>query len=53
MPVELYIKLSNVFIDYYRNHKNLSADLACDLMAALIPICKKIEQGKYDIKDKK
>lgn len=52
MPIELYIKLSDVFIDYYRNHNKLSSDLAFDLMKALTPICKKIEQGKYDIKDK-
>lgn len=49
MPVELYLKITNAFIKYYRNHK-LSSKLCCDVINALIPICKKAEAGEYDMK---
>lgn len=51
MPVELYLKVSKVFIDYYKN-RPMSAELLCDLTAALIPICDKIKEGEYDIKER-
>lgn len=53
MPVELYLKVMKVFTDYYKSHKKISARLCCDVTNALIPICEKIDQGEYDIKDEK
>ena len=49
MPFELYTEIIDLFIKYYKK-KNLKVDLACDITNALIPICKDIENGKYDIK---
>ncbi len=53
MPVELYLQVSKVFINFYKSHRSMSARLCCDLTAALVPICKKIDDGEYDIKDEK
>ena len=53
MPVELYLQISKVFINFYKSHRNMSARLCCDLISALVPICKQIEEGVYDIKDEK
>ena len=52
MPVQLYLQIMKVFTNFYKT-KKLSARLCCDVTNALIPICEKIDQGEYDIKDKK
>ena len=49
MPFELYTKIIDLFIKYYKK-RDLTADAACAIVNALIPICKDIEKGKYDIK---
>ena len=49
MPFELYTKIIDLFIKYYKK-KDLKVDVACVIVNALIPICKDIENGKYDIK---
>lgn len=51
MPVNLYLKIVNVFLGYYKNRK-LSSDLCSDIIVALGPICEKIEKGEYDMKGK-
>ena len=48
MPVELYLKLSNVILKYYRGHK-LSSKLCEDFINVMCPICEKIENGEYDM----
>ena len=52
MPIDLYLKISKVLLDFYckDRRKDLSSDLCVDFINALIPICKDIENGKYDIK---
>lgn len=49
MPVDLYLKLSNVILKYYRGH-TLSSNLCQDFINVMIPICQKIEKGEYDMK---
>jgi len=51
MPVNLYLKIVKIFLDYYKTRK-LSSDLCNDIILALGPICEKIEKGGYDMKDK-
>lgn len=55
MPIELYLKISKVLLDFYvkDRRKNLSSKVCEDLINALLPICQKIEDGKYDIKPTK
>lgn len=52
MPIELYLKISKVLLDFYvkDRRKNLSSKVCEDLINALLPICQDIEDGKYDIK---
>lgn len=51
MPVDLYLKLSKVILDYYRGH-NLSSKLCEDFINVMCPICEKIDKGEYDMKRK-
>ena len=52
MPFELYTEIIDLFIKQYKK-RNLKADLVCDIINVLVPICKDIESGKYDIKGAK
>lgn len=49
MPVELYLKMTNMLLKYYKGRK-LSSNLCSDFVNAMIPICAKIEAGEYDYK---
>ena len=48
MPFELYTEIIDSFIKCYKK-RNLKATLVFDITNALIPICKDIEKGKYDM----
>ena len=55
MPIELYLKISKLLLDFYvkDRRKNLSSRLCESIINALSPICQDIEDGKYDIKPTK
>lgn len=48
MPIELYLKIMDIFIKYYKEPE-MGSRLAVDIQRALCPICKKIEKGDYDL----